>query len=170
MIWIIAIIGVICIAVFGDWWDWGETVLGTFFALLVALLLSGALCCLSECWVSYSSESTIEETVEIIAMHDGSSASGNMGGGIFCVSGTIDEKPVYKVLVETDKGLQTKTYKADETYVQFTDEAPRVEKHRVEAIGFWNFFCWDGLLDKTEYIIYIPTDSVVANDFVLDLQ
>ena len=74
------------------------------------------------------------------------------------------------VIVKTENGLQTKTYKAKNTYIQFTDETPRVETIKYEAIGFWNFFCGDGLLDATGYIIYIPTDSEIVNDYVIDLE
>ncbi len=170
MIWIIMIIVVILCAIFGDWWDLGEAILYTGLLLIGALLLGAFICLLCGCWTSYSPHCTVVETTEIIAMHDGSEVNGTFSGGIFCASGYIDEKPVYKVLVKTDRGLQTTTYKASESYVQFTDETPRVEKQRIEAIGFWNFFCGDGVLDKHEYIIYIPKDSVVANDFVLDLE
>lgn len=171
MIWVIAIIAVILFAIYEDWWwSWGEAILLTGLLLIAALLLAFLICMLCSCFTSYSPHCTVIETTEIIAMHDGSEVNGRVGGGIFCASGYIDEEPIYKVLIKTDKGLQTKTYKASESYVQFTNEIPRVETRRVEAIGFWNFFCGDGFLDKHEYIIYIPEDSVVANDYVLDLQ
>ena len=172
MIWGIAIIIVILLAVFYLDWQYylDESILFTGFFLIVALLLTALICVICSCFTSYSPHCTVIESTEIIAMHDGSETNGRFGGSIFCASGTIDEEPVYKVLLMTEKGLQTKTYKASETYVQFTDKEPRVEKCNIEAIGFWNLFCGDGFLDKYEYIIYIPEGSTVVNDFVLDLE
>lgn len=170
MIWIIVIIIAVLCAIFGDWYDTGDAVFMGFISLFVIGLLAGFICFICGAFVNYNETPELVSTTYIQAMNDGSAVNGKFGGGIFCASGTIDEKPVYKVLTVTEKGLQTKTYKAEETYVRFTDGEPRVEQVKYEAVGFLNFFCGDGMWDKTEYIIYIPEDSVVADGFVLDLQ
>ena len=170
MIWFIVIIIAVLVGIFGDWWDAFDAWLMGFVTLVLGVLIALFICCICGAFIPYEATPEVTATTPIQAMHDGSSIEGRLRGGIFCTSGTIDEKPVYTVLVNTEKGLQTNTYKAEETYVRFTDDEPRVETHQYEATGFLNFFCGDGMWDKTEYIIYIPTDSVVANDFVLDLQ
>lgn len=141
-------------------------------SVLLALLAS-LLCCLivSSCYkMPDNTPTNIVDTTEIIALHDGSNIEGHISGGIFCTSGYVDEKPVYTVLTKTDKGLKTKVYEADKTYIQFTKDKPKVETVVTEATGFWNFFCGDGLLDTTGYIIYIPTNSEIVNDYVIDLE
>jgi hypothetical protein len=67
-------------------------------------------------------------------------------------------------------GLQTVVYKANVSYVQFTDDAPRVETVRSTATGAWPWWFGQIWFEKTTYIIYIPQDASVTNDFVVDLQ
>ena len=136
--------------------------MGGVLALLTVLLIS---CC----DIPHLPAQHVDST-EILALRDGTNINGTVHGHIFCTSGYVNEEPVYTVLINTDRGMQTKTYKASKTYIQFTDEAPRVETCVNEATGFWNFFCGDGILDTVEYIIYIPADSEVVSDYVIDLE
>ena len=169
--WIVIIFAIGC----GIWWAKETYSIGSgvgvgFLVLLLGVILAFLLCLLIGAAEPPYAEPYTVQTTEIRALRDGTDIEGRFGGGIFCTSGYIDEEPVYTVLVNTDRGMKTEVYKAKNTYIQFTDEAPRVETCVCEAIGFWNFFCGDGILDTLEYIIYIPTDSEVVCDYVIDLE
>lgn len=110
-------------------------------------------------------DTTIVDKTEIVALNDNTHTE-----GVFCIRGYIDEEPVYTVLVKEPMGLQTVVYKADTSYVQFTDGTPRVETIRSTATGAWPWWFGQIWFEKTTYIIYIPQDASVANDFVVDLQ
>lgn len=174
LFWILLIAAVIFTVWYGieEYFSIGEWIGYSFLMLILVLLLFlvGFLLC-GCCEHSYAETPQLISTTEIVALRDGSNVEGHIGGGIFCTSGMIDEEPVYTVLVKTDKGLQTKTYKANETYIQYTDDVPRVEKVKYEATGFIDdIFICNGAYDKIEYIIYIPTDSQVVSDYVIDLE
>lgn len=170
-LWILAAIIVPIVYVYNEWWfDLGDVMLVLLCVFLVGLLVMLPATLIGEACAEWSPHSTVIEAVEIQALRDGANIDGAFGGNVFCARGYIKEKPVYTVLIKTPRGLKTVTYDADKTFVQYTDETPRVEAHRVEAIGFWNFFLGDGFLDKTEYVIFIPSDSQVADDYVIDLE
>lgn len=168
MIWFLWILAAIIIPIIyahnEPWVGLGDILLVLLCVFLVGLLVAFPAIMIGEACAEWSPHSTVTETVEIQALRDGSNIDGVFGGSIFCARGYIKEKPVYTVLIKTPMGLKTVTYDANKTFVQYTDETPRVEVHEVEAIGFWNFFLGDGVLDKTEYVIFIPSDSQVAND------
>lgn len=173
MIWWIFIIGAIALGVYFAIDLWMGCFGGTVFSLLCGFI-GGALALVivltvSCCDVPRLPAQPVDST-EILALRDGANINGNVHGNIFCTSGYVKEMPVYTVLINTNRGMRTKTYEADKTYIQFTDGAPRVETCVSEATGFWNFFCGDGVLDKVEYVIYIPTDSQVVSDYVIDLE
>ena len=137
-----------------------------FCGFLIALII----CLIASCGTFTIVDTDVVSTTEICALNDNTMVNGHIGGGIFCASGYIDEDYVYVVLVNTDKGLKIETYKTDKTYVQYTDETPRVEEIRNGVSKGADFFFGDGFMDTTEYIIYIPTNSQVANNYVIDLE
>lgn len=173
MIWWIFIIAGIALGIYLAADLWMGCFGGTIFTALcgfIGLLLALIICLIISCFDIPHLPAQPVETTEILALRDGSNIEGSMRGGIFCTSGYVDEEPVYTVLINTERGMKTEVYKAENTFIQFTDETPRVEKLVSEATGFWNFFCGDGFLDTTEYIIYIPANSEVVSDYVIDLE
>ena len=168
MVWLILIIAGIITGIFICRYEC--TGVSTMFAVcplmamvfvMAGLLLSLAITAIAE--PPY--ETTTINTTEIIALRDNTETE-----GVFCIRGQIDEKPVYTVLVKTPMGLQTVVYQADVSYVQFTDGSPRVETIKQTATGAWPWWFGQIWFEKTRYIMYIPQDSEVANDFVVDLE
>lgn len=148
----------------------GEGVANSAIGGLCGFLIALVICLIASGGIFTIVDTDIVSTREIYALNDNAMVNGHIGGGIFCASGYVNEDYVYVVLVNSDKGLKIETYKTDETYIQYTDETPRVEEIRNEVSKGVDFFFGDGFMDTTEYIIYIPTNSQVANNYVIDLE
>ena len=142
-------------------------IFGFIVFLMGALISMGAVAC-TDTWTPPE----IVETTSIVAMRDNSAVEGHISGGIFFTSGYVDEKPVYTVLISTDKGLTSKNFQAEETYIRTIENgsAPRVEKLEYRGndsgVFFWTFF--NDV--KYEYIIWVPADADIVDDYVVDLE
>jgi hypothetical protein len=174
MIWIIALViaGVwIGYKIYNDPW-WLDDIFLYGILIICFLLIAGIVIAGASTGVSEYGEPVVVEQTSIVAMRDNSAIEGHISGGIFFTSGYVDEKPVYTVLIKTDKGLTTKNYKAEETYIQYIEDgsAPRVETLEMtstsKAFKFWCGF--DPI--KNEYIIWVPADADIADDFIVDLE
>lgn len=174
MIWIIALalVGIwIGYEIYHNPW-WYDDILLYGLLIVCALLITFLFAALASTGVSEYGEPVVVEQTSIAAMKDNGAVEGHISGGIFFTSGYVDEKPVYTVLVKTDKGLTTKNYKAEETYIRYIEDgsAPRVEKLELtstdKAFKFWCGFN----ATKNEYIIWVPADADIADDFIVDLE
>lgn len=101
-------------------------------------------------------------TQELMAMKDNTSISGSF----FLGTGRADSEMCYIYLVETDKGMHTKTLKQNgsyEVYIKCTDGTPYLEYWDAEE-DFWR------LPDESPYyVFYLPEGSVV-NTYEIDLE
>ena len=174
MIWIIALV------IAGIWIGceiyrnplWYDDIFLYGILIVCFLLIAGMVVTVVSMGVSEYGEPVVIEQTPIIAMKDNSAVEGRISGGIFFTSGYIDEKPVYTILTKTDKGLTTKNYQAEETFIRYIEDgsAPRVEKLEMtstsKAFKFWCGFD----TAKTECIIWVPADADIADDFIVDLE
>ena len=142
---------------------------GLFITLLVeflVFLLSALVCCgVGACWTPHYAEPQLVSTTAITALKDGTSVEGEF----YYRRGYIDEKEVYTVLTKSDKGLRTIGYAADKTYICFDSANPRVEEYIYKDDSHCEFWtCMNN--DKTEYLIYIPEDAVLTDEYNIDLE
>lgn len=174
MIWIIAIIIVVVligIEIYNDPWWYENILLYGLFIMVIALFIFLFVALLSTGITEYKEPEVVEQ-ISIVAMKDNSAVEGHIAGGVFFTNGYINEKPVYTILISTDKGLTTKNYKAEETYIRYIEDgtSPRVEqlefRGNSKAFRFWCSF--DPI--KYEYVIWVPKTAEITNDFVVDLE
>lgn len=74
----------------------------------------------------------------------------------------------YSFLYQTDKGITSKSIKADKTYIQETSDAPYATENTVRfknpvlnvLFGSWS----------TEYNIYIPEGSFIQDGYGISLE
>ena len=166
MLWIIALVIGIAVGIYwayeiGYSWaaDIGWPILFVSFALLITIIM-GVFCCIG----GIPTERTeLIDTIDIVAMQDNLGSEGYYR--------RIESEGKYWVLTKTDKGLKMLDYHATQTYIQYTEELPRVEIYRVIPQDCVRTFLFTkGWFYTTEYIIYVPKDAEITEDFAVDLQ
>lgn len=104
---------------------------------------------------------------KLYALNDGS----NVEGHYFLMSGHIDEEPVYKYIVETEKGFHMETINIEKGYIKETDGQPIMKTYRQKfKDGTYWLIASSLFLDVFDYVeFYIPKGSVI-NEYSIDLQ
>lgn len=166
MLWIIALIIGIALGIYWAYeigYSWGAYIgyplMFVMLAVVVTLIL-GLLCSVG----GIPTERTeLIDTIDIVAMQDNLGSEGYYR--------RIESEGKYWVLTRTDKGLKMLDYQATQTYVQHTEELPRVEIYNVIPQDCVRTFLFTKeWFYTTEYIIYVPVDAEITEDFAVDLQ
>ena len=150
--------------------SFGVSLLGTFLfslvGLLGAILISLVVTAFGSCCANYEIVKTHQE--EIVCLQD------NMGinGYRYAYRGYIDEKLQYLYLTEEEgKGITSKQIPADRTYINYTDEKPRVITHEMQFSNPVLHFFSSGFEFYNEYSLYLPEGSIaVEGQYNIDLQ
>ena len=131
-------------------------VLSAFIAFLFAIIICGIVIFVEP--ATYSAKTT--QTYSITALSDNFSS---YVGRYYTEDGLY-----YSFLYQTDKGIAAKSIEADQSYIKNTDDAPYIEENKIRfknpvlnfLLGPWS----------TEYTIYIPEDSFIQENYVIDLE
>ena len=106
--------------------------------------------------------------IELSALKDGSSSSGNF----FLGTGTIDSSQYYFYLTQNSKGLQQSKLKIDsDVYLKEDDSVkPNISKYnKVTDSKFVKFMFGEQLTVESHTIITVPANSVTT-EFKVDLE
>lgn len=125
-----------------------EYIVCSLFSMFGSIFLSLVVCVfIIECAnpETYSAETIA--TYDIIALSDNFSSEDGL---------------CYSFLYQTDKGITSKSIKADKTYIQETSDAPYATENTVR---FKN-----PVLNVLEYNIYIPEGSFIQDGYGISLE
>lgn len=145
-----------------------------YFAGGIIVQLGGHLISTSE------KKEIVVETQQIYNLSDNESVSGSMHGNVFVFSGTVDEKYIYRFMVQTDNGLKLEELDAqeDEVYLNEGDYDPIIETCTIVRCveGTSKIFeGWVNLQDPYEitlstfYKIYVP-EGTVTDEFNINMD
>lgn len=131
-------------------------VLSAFITFLFAIIICGIVIFVEP--ATYSAKTT--QTYSITALSD------NFSSYVGCYY--TEDGLYYSFLYQTDKGITAKSIEADQSYIKNTDDAPYIEENKIRfknpvlnfLLGPWS----------TEYTIYIPEDSFIQENYVIDLE
>lgn len=131
-------------------------VLSAFVAFLIMFIICGIVIFVEP--ATYSAKTT--QTYSITALSD------NFSSYVGCYY--TEDELYYSFLYQTDKGITAKSIEADQSYIKNTDDAPYIEENKIRfknpvlnfLLGPWS----------TEYTIYIPEDSFIQENYVIDLE
>lgn len=137
-----------------------STVLGVMLSALITFLFAIIICGIVIFVepATYSAKTT--QTYSITALSDNFSS---YVGRYYTEDGLY-----YSFLYQTDKGITAKSIEADQSYIKNTDDAPYIEENKIRFKNpVLNFLLrpW-----STEYTIYIPEDSFIQENYVIDLE
>lgn len=165
MLWIIALVIGIAAGIYYAYevgWSWAAYIGWPILFVILALLITMTVGCL--CSVGIPVEKTeLVDSINIVAMKD------DIGiGGYYR---HVESEGKYWVLTRTNKGLKMIDYDATQTYVQYTDEFPKVDTYKVIPKSCVRTFLFTkNWFETTEYIIYLPVTGKTTKEFVVDLQ
>ena len=108
-------------------------------------------------------DTNLTNSTEIVAMNDNISVEGYRW--------YVNSDNKYYVLLDTDKGLLSESYDADKVYIKYTDGTPHIETYiNAPRTHFWTVMMTKGWYNYTTYVIYVPEDANITNDFIVDLE
>lgn len=131
-------------------------VLSAFVAFLIMFIICGIVIFVEP--ATYSAKTT--QTYSITALNDNFSS---YVGRYYTEDGLY-----YSFLYQTDKGITAKSIEANQSYIKNTNDDPYIEENKIRfknpvlnfLLGPWS----------TEYTIYIPEDSFIQENYVIDLE
>lgn len=158
---------VVVIVYMNEWTDLGEKIgfsvmlaITFFLAALIISLIGGAILSCDDDNVTY----TKTEDIKIIALKDNQ----NVSGSFYIFGGYVDENLYYYYATETELGYKTEKLKAENAYIKYTNETPRIETYKVEFVR--DSLNWFGIpLGKDRHIIYCP-ENTITTEFNIDLE
>ena len=169
---------------------------GVFCVMLIGGILVGGFLVISDTYENKqikSQETSVIETIDLVALSDNNLTNGNF----FLGSGSVNNSTYYFYYSETEHGLKLNKLNADfdDVYIKYCSEndKPRIEKENAKTTyeyslrnkpGFWNldiYSYWyyynyknDDIVEEKEheeirYLIYVPEGSI-KTDFTIDMQ
>lgn len=152
-----------------------ETILGKIFGFFAGIL--GGFCAGALIWITIGSvigsflpcHYVITGNTNIVALNDNSATSGSF----FLGCGTIDNKTVYKYVINTDNGKQVRELEDDDDtviYIKEYNKNPKIEYKSWDFINqnyYW--FSCPSILKDDVITFYLPEGSV-TNKFSIDLE
>lgn len=147
------------------WLNWREldmSIFAAFFTSLVSAIPCFLIGGIISMYVFGPAPMECKYKQELVAMKDTSTVSGSF----FLGTGRVNSDMCYIYLVDTDKGLTTKTLKqkSNEVYIKYTDGQPYLE--------YWSGVddLWRLQSEFPYYIFYLPDGSVINNVYEIDLE
>ena len=123
-------------------------------------------------YATYNCETEIIETeeTEIYAIADNPRYS-NVMSGVFIVQSITDEKLKYGYMYKIEgKGYGFSEVGAERSYLNYTNEQPKIVINTLDysskilrTLGIF-------LIEEKEYIFYIPEDSQVIDNYIIDFN
>ena len=147
---------------------YGDNLITAFYNSLLGILLGFSVWVLIGGIIGVFLPVEVQVTEQkLYALNDGS----NTEGSYFLMSGHVDEEPVYKYIVETEKGFHMETINIENVYINETNGQPIMKTYRRKFKD--DIYWWIALpiyLDTFDYVkFYIPKGSVI-NEYNIDLQ
>ena len=132
-------------------------ILGACLGLLIALLI-GVLT------PEDANIMDLSEAKEIVALKDNNA----VGGQFFLGTGRIGSHPCYYYVSEDEHGLRMQHIDANNTYIIYSDENPRVERY--ESVGFnRRLLSWLAIPAYSYYVVYVP-EGTITSEYTIDLE
>ena len=169
---IVALVCTVGFAIIFYDYDWIETILNSLLGLTVGALLCIVIIFPIHCVVDNYADKTTDKiaTHEISAFADNFEFDGRVSGNIYLASGYVDEKLKYGYMYAVEgKGYNYGSIPAEDAYINKTSNNPYVETYDVRyanSIIGWLFPC----IDNNEYIVYLPEDAQITNEYIIDLK
>lgn len=150
--------------------DWFNVFPGLLLAFCLALALGGMFLVSAIAGYNVNTELVEENRYELRLLNDGSAISGEFGGNLFVMAGTIDEELQYTFYQETEPGVfELKSIPADSTKVIETSRESGAElrgREYWEPMG--DLTCGACLLwpkvgagwTSYEYVLEVPQGSI----------
>ena len=154
---------------------WLSSFLMSILVMILGFILSTIIVIAVSCGVTVmkddSNYNTITTETKLVALKDSMSTR----GGRYIYSGYIDEELKYTYLYKVpNKGITSKQVEADNCYINYINEneTPKLVKiHTTLKEGFLDFITFDWIVDNTEYSLYVPNGSIVAEgEYEIDLE
>jgi hypothetical protein len=163
-----------CFAIYfyRDDYYWQDTILGGLLGILIGFFLCLLVILPIHCAVDDCAEKVTDKTAthEILAFADNFEFEGRVNGNIFLTSGYVDEKLKYGYMYAVEgKGYSYGSIPAEDSYINKTSNSPHIETYDVRyanSIIEWLFPC----MDSDEYIVYLPEDAQITNEYIIDLK
>jgi hypothetical protein len=174
---LLGVVGIVCVAGctlgFGlnGWGDWTDWALGVIAGILVAILVCAIIfgggwaiaCCGERIEVS-------AEPIEVISLKD------NYGveGYFYYRRGSVDSELEYVYLYETTKHgaavIAVDSIPANRCYIReiVEGEVPHIEVYHSRPKSNFLYNTYGNI--STEYILVIPTDGIVKDQYIVDLE
>lgn len=131
-------------------------VLSAFVAFLIMFIICGIVIFVEP--ATYSAKTT--QTYSITALNDNFSS---YVGRYYTEDGLY-----YSFLYQTDKGITAKSIEANQSYIKNTNDDPYIEENKIRFKNpVLNFLLGPR---SVEYTIYIPEDSFIQENYVIDLE
>ena len=168
MIFLIALVVPTIIVIIYDFIKYGylddETTWKSFISTVASLGAAFVIFLTSFCWCPTTCVSV--ETQEIYALIDSSSVERHA----YLARSYDEENLKYNYLYQKEgKGWGYRSVEAESCYINFTLDTPHVEIHNIDyKYAFFRWLFPDFIAD--DYIFYIPEDSVIINDYEIDLN
>ena len=144
--------------------DFCDFLLGILLTILVFVIAAFVVGVISDCMPE--STMNIERTAiqPIIALKDGK----GMTGRFFLYSGYVKENLYYYYACETEKGYKVEKVSAENSYIVYTEETPRIEKY--EAQSFKEPSSWIYAIPLYKYnVLYVP-DGTITTEYNINLE
>ena len=100
----------------------------------------------------------------IVALKDNNGVSRHF----YLCSGYVDDYMYYRYAYETDRGYKIGDLKAENCYIVYTKEMPRIEKFTAEGFKHWT--SWIYAFPYHEYyVLYVP-EGTITTEFSISLE
>ena len=150
-----------------EWNDWFEKIIYSvgvalvwFLGTVLLTIIVSGITCMSEVEMTY----TKADEQPIYAFKDNTMVEGNH----FLFSGYVDEELHYFYVVEDELGYHTEKVDADDTYIKYSKDQPRIEIYTADFANKW-VYLWAIPIEDDRYIIYCP-EGTVTQEFNIDLE
>ena len=159
-------IGVIFAIING--WGFCEKFFGALFFGFLGFLIGGIL------WITFGEfvgevldlpQTDTYEEQEICALNDSTSTEGSM----FLFSGHIEDKLVFRYVVETNKGKHIEEIKdTEDVYIKEGNYKPVARTYSYDFVEEWHFWFASPSLD--EYTVFYVPENTVTNEYNINLN
>lgn len=133
-------------------------ILGVIAGLITYALIGGLI------GIMVPRKEVIAEEQKIYALNDSSSIT-------YIYRGYMNEKLVYRYVIETDKGKHVEKVAADNCYIKEGDYSPKIVKHNSVFANAWFYMIAYDLKEDSSYYyeFYVPKNTV-TEQYKIDLE
>ena len=149
-----------------------DGVLGGLLGIIVGFVLCLVTILPIHCVIDECADKITDKvaTHDISAFADNFEFDGRVSGNIYLASGYVDEKLKYGYMYAVEgKGYSYGSILAEDAYINKTSNSPYIETYDVRyanSIVEWLFPC----IDNDEYIVYLPEEAQITNEYIIDLK